>query len=475
MIINRIKGMSVQSKAAIIFTICTFICKGISFISLPFFTRILTTEEIGIVTTFNSWQVLLIVIANLSLDSGSFNIAMMEYKGERYKYMSSILFLSTMSTLFVTGIYFVFRYQFFDLSGLNSKYMMLMLIGFWFTPATSFWMLHQRYEYRYVSTALVTVFSTLGSTLLSLYMVYYNKRQGGYDLAYTRLLYSNGVLIIFGLFFYILILMRGRTGFNKKYWKFVFCTNTPLLFHGLAKNILDVSDRTMIAKICGNKEVGIYGVLYSLSAIALIIWSAINSTLIPYMFESLKSDMDYKVHRIVQSMMVVYSIVCICMTLISPEIVMILGANDYKESVYLMPPMAAGIFFISLYNVYSNLLLYYKKTNYIMYATIIAAVFNVVTNYIFIRMFGYQAAVYTTLFSYIILAVMQYVMLRKVLSGRNILNNRRLWIIAMFTCGFCIITNVLYKYLIIRYIVLFLFIAGLFLNRKKIISLFNER
>ena len=41
-------------KASAVYTIASFITKGISIITIPIFTRIMSTEQIGIVTTYNS-------------------------------------------------------------------------------------------------------------------------------------------------------------------------------------------------------------------------------------------------------------------------------------------------------------------------------------------------------------------------------------------------------------------------------------
>ena len=70
-----------------------------------------------------------------------------------------------------------------------------------------------------------------------------------------------------------------------------------------------------------------------------------------------------------------------------------------------MPPIAGGVFLTCVSNMYSNIMIYYKKTQYIMYASIAAAATNVVLNYFCIAKFGYMAAAYTTLVAYIVLAL----------------------------------------------------------------------
>lgn len=463
--------VSIEARSAIIFTLSTFLCKGINIITTPIFTRILTTYEMGIVTTYNSWYTLLYVIVCLSLDSGSFNIAMMEYKDDRYGYMSSILTLSTLSTIILSSIYLLFRNFWVSLFDLNNTLMILMIISFLFLPATTFWILHQRYEYKYISTAIITLLSTGGSTIVATICTYIASKKNNYNLADIRLISGNIILIIWGIIFYIHIFFKGRIGFSKKYWKFVLNINTPLLIHSMAKNVLDISDRTMISYFIGKSSVGIYGVLYSVSTLALIVWSAINASLIPYMFKNITLGNTDKISKFVEKMLIIYSIVCIFLTLIAPEILKILATSEYFEGIYMMPPIAAGIFFTSLYNIYSNLLLYYKKTKYIMASTLIAALVNLILNYIFINIIGYQAAAYTTLVSYIILAFMQFIFLKKINKSKHIFNNIKIWIIAIITCIVCILINILYIFPTIRYTVIGCIIVVSLILKKSLIKI----
>lgn len=474
MVTEKLQKMSVQSKATLVFTIATFICKGINFLTMPIFTRIMTTKEMGTVTTYNSWYLILVVFANLSLDSGSFNIAMMDYKEKRYSYMSSILALSTIASVVIGCILIIFKKYAISLLGIDEYLLWLMIVSFVFLPATSFWMLYQRYIYSYKKTAVVTILSTGMSVVVSAFITLQAKSSGVENLADIRIISANAILIVWGVLFYIIIFIKGRTGYHKEYWKFVLCVNTPLMIHSLAKHVLDVSDRTMIAKMVGISEVGIYGVLYSVSALALIVWSAINASLIPYMFEYLKQRRSNDVSKIVELMLFVYSIACIGLTFIGPELVKILATEEYYEAVYLMPPIAAGIFFISLYNVYSNMLLFYKKTNYIMIATIVAAAFNIVANYIFIGKYGYRAAAYTTLLSYIILAFMQFIQIRRIEGKASVLNNRRIWVISCITIIVCICINILYQDSVVRYTILLIIICLIILLRNKILEIINE-
>ncbi|MCR5540818.1 MAG: polysaccharide biosynthesis C-terminal domain-containing protein, partial [Ruminococcus sp.] len=121
-----------------------------------------------------------------------------------------------------------------------------------------------------------------------------------------------------------------------------------------------------------------------------------------------------------------------------------------------IPPVAAGIFFTSLYNMYSTVVLFYKKTMYIMLSTAIAAVFNIIANYIFIQQFGYVAAAYTTLASFIILSITQYIAMIKMHGSDNIYDEKVFIVLSIVIFAFVIISNFLYSFIILRYLVIFL-------------------
>ena len=245
-------------KASIIYTICNFFIKGLNIITLPIFTRIMTPYELGIVTTFTSWTTLLSVIANLSLNSGSFNIAMLEFKQNREGYQSSVLGLSTISSVMLIILYLIFFEEINQILGLGTWLVILMLISFVFKPAMDFWLLKQRYEYKYKLSSLVSLSTTFCATIFSIFAVLTtrNSEISSY-LAEIRLYSSNLIIICVSVFIYVLIFIRGKTFYNKVYWRFALTTSLPLMIHTLAKHILDVSDKLMISNMIGKSATGI--------------------------------------------------------------------------------------------------------------------------------------------------------------------------------------------------------------------------
>lgn len=71
---KKYKNMSLPVKAGFWFTICNFMQRGITMITTPIFTRVLSEERYGLVSTFTSWQNVLILITTLSLYKAMMNL-----------------------------------------------------------------------------------------------------------------------------------------------------------------------------------------------------------------------------------------------------------------------------------------------------------------------------------------------------------------------------------------------------------------
>ncbi len=73
------------------YTVTNFFTKGISFWTIPIFTRLLSTENYGIVSLFTSWVGTFSIIISLDL-MGSVGRGKTEFKEKYNEFSSSILF-----------------------------------------------------------------------------------------------------------------------------------------------------------------------------------------------------------------------------------------------------------------------------------------------------------------------------------------------------------------------------------------------
>ena len=473
----KIKKIPIEVKSATVYTFSTLFSRGLAIITVPIFTRLMTTSQIGIVNLYNSWYSMISAIATLSLTSGGYVVALREYESNRDGYQSSVLSLTSLISLLLVGVYLVNPSLWSKLLGLPSGLIILMLIGFLFAPARDFWLARQRYEYKYKLSGFVMMGSALIASLLSILTVIKLSAVDENLVAEGRL-YSN-YLIIYGVsaVIWFCTMLKGKTFFNKEYWKLSLSLSLPLVGYSVASQILTVSDRMMISQMVGNSAVGIYSTLYTVSSLSLLVWQAVHSSFVPYIFRNIENGVD-GIKRVSSQLMTFYAAVAVLMTFLAPEIVRILATEEYYEAIYIMPPIAAGVFFTSFANLYSDIAVYYKKTKYVMYPAIIAAVSNLILNYIFIKIYGYMAAAYTTLFSYILFALFQGVWAKKIckeygIESGTIYNDRYMIALAVITTLISLSGILFYDNTILRYGVVILLAVVCAVIGKKVIK--NKR
>ena len=151
------KRPSEGMKSAVAYTFASLFSKGLAFVTVPIFTRIMSTSEMGTVNLYNSWQSILTVVATLSLTYGGYMVALKEYEHERDRYESSVLTLTTFTSIVFFAVYSVAPNCWSRILGLDKSLLLLMLVGFLLLPATEFWLARQRYEYKYKAATLVTI------------------------------------------------------------------------------------------------------------------------------------------------------------------------------------------------------------------------------------------------------------------------------------------------------------------------------
>ena len=96
---QKYKKVSAPVKASIWFTVCNAIQKGISLLSTPIFTRLLTPEQYGTYTVYQSWYQIISIFATLNLFYGVFNNGMTKFPNDKRTFTSSMQGLSTTLTV----------------------------------------------------------------------------------------------------------------------------------------------------------------------------------------------------------------------------------------------------------------------------------------------------------------------------------------------------------------------------------------
>ena len=108
-----------------------------------------------------------------------------------------------------------------------------------------------------------------------------------------------------------------------------------------------------------------------------------------------------------------------------------------------------------------------------MIGSITAAVANIILNFVFIRLFGYMAAGYTTLFCYILLFLFHMFYCRRI-GMKNIYDDKFILLVSAVLVIFSIVVLVLYSITPMRYLCICGLLTIIFIKRKNIAMLLKK-
>jgi O-antigen/teichoic acid export membrane protein len=466
-------SLSVQARASIWFVFCSVLQKGISFLTVPIFTRLMTTDQYGYYNKYVSWYSILLVFTSMSLYYGVFNNAMMKYRDNKVKFVSSMQGLVTVVTAAFFVVYLLFRSQVNVLLGLPTHIVLMLFAELLVTPSLQFWSAYNRFEYQYRNVVIVTLIKSLANPLLGILLVLISE-----DKACARIVSTVTVEFIVCGLIAIVQFYKGKCFFDKEFWKYAFLFNLPLIPHYLSGQVLNHSDRIMIGRLVDDTAVAMYSVAYSIGLLMNIFTLAINGTYTPWFYQSVEKKKYQEIRKITLSTTLLMAALVVILMLFAPELMDILGGRKYSEAVYAIPPVAASVYFIFLYNIFANVEFYFEKKVYVLVGSTFAAIVNLILNYVFIPVFGYIAAGYTTLFCYILYCFMHSFFAVRVAKANGI--SERMFDFKWIYLGALVVTiigvvmNVLYKTPIVRYGIILGLILVFLLNRKDIIRIMTK-
>lgn len=439
-------------------------------ITTPIFTRLLSTAEYGQYNVFNSWLGIVTIFVSLNLYTGVFTQGLIKFDGDRKSFASSLQGLTTTLVIFWTVIYLLFHNFWNDLFSLTTVQMLSMLVMIWATAACGFWSAEQRVLYKYKRLVIVTLCVSIAKPVIGILLVYLAE-----DKVTARILGLALVELIAYTGLYVAQMVRGKTFYSKRFWKYALLFNLPLIPHYLSQTVLNGADRIMISNMVGSSEAGIYSLAYSISSIMTLFNTALSQTIGPWLYQKIKDKKEKEIAPIAYISLIIIAVVNLILIIFAPEAVAIFAPSSYYEAIWVIPPVAMSVYFMYSYDLFAKFAFYYEKTNFIMFASVIGAILNVILNFVFIKLFGYMAAGYTTLFCYIVYCIGHYIFMNKVCDkfcgGRKPYELKKILMISVLFlfAGFLLLMT--YNFIFIRYGIAASVLIAAVIERKNLICI----
>ena len=460
-------------RASFWFAACSVLQKGIQFITIPLFTRLLTTEQYGQFSLYQSWLNLLTIFATLNLAGGVFNNGMIRYEEDRDTFTSAMQGLSGTAVLLTFCVYLAAADWWDRLIGMPRILVAAIFAEMFFCPALQYWSLRQRFEYRYRALTAITLAVAVCNPVLGFIAISLTPERGIARALSVALLNTAA-----GLVFYLYNLLRGKKLFVRSYWKFALAFNIPLIPHYLSQMVLSQSDRIMIEKMFGKSPVAVYSIAYSIGMVMNIITSSINASFIPWTYQMCKAGNYRRIGKVASLFLALSAGIVLVPILMAPEVIAVMGPQEYADAIWVIPPVAVAGYVTFVYSLFANIEFYFAESKFVMVASSMAAIANIIMNWFGMRWFGYIAAGYTTVICYAILAAAHYCFMRKVLrkhaAGAHVYDVRVICGITLALCVAAALCMLLYPYALLRYGLLLASAAVMWLQRGKLFELMKD-
>lgn len=266
---------------------------------------------------------------------------------------------------------------------------------------------------------------------------------------------------------------------NKKRIKEWLKIALPIIPHTVGHMIMSSSDRIIMSLLGVSVfSIGIYSNGYTMGNYVIIIIDAIFVAIMPLLQTTYRSNNHLQMRKIFLITQVFTILFLLFVAIWMKEIYLLLIRNSELQPSYKVATFITFANIVApLYNIMSLSSFIKKKTKSILWLIFFPSILNVILNFIFIPIYGYMAAIFTTLVSrwIIVLVAIFHPFFKSEI--KYIFNNVHdlLWLVFVY-----ILTLVLSLYigdfsLHFKIIVTFFFILGIgflmFVCRKKICNL----
>lgn len=405
-----------------IYGISSVVARLLNYLLVPYYTRIMTTAEYGIITDLYALIPFALVVLTLGMESGYFRFASKAESAEERRRVyattwgavlaAAAVFLGAV-LLFEDGISSALGYAETNYVWITGAIIFLDVAG-----AIPFARLRQEGRaMRYVVIRLLSVIINIGLCLW-----FYNSKGEGINLFENPTdpgyaLVAN--LIASGVTFILLLLSCGDTlpKLEKRRLSTIFLYSLPLLISGIAGTANEFIDRQMIKFLMPTGEslaaLGVYGAVVKIGVVMLLFTQMYRLAAEPYFLAEFKKDEFKNSNAEVMKYYVIVSLVIFLgITLFSDLFALIVGP-DFREGMYILPMILVSN---ALSGVVLNLSFWYKQTGATKYAIWITGtglLFTVVFNILLVPSLGYAGAALARLICEVAMVIVSYRLNRK--------------------------------------------------------------
>lgn len=402
------------AKSLGLYTFTNFFGKGVAFLLLPYFTYVLTKNDMGLLNLFSSSLVFLIPFISMGvLQSASTDYFKLNKQEFSNYFVSSLLlpvivFLLSLIVFYLLGNLFTAAYKF-------------PIEFIWLIPVTTFLSFINQHVNNlirneekpglYMKVVLGRLFIEimLAVVLISVYKMNWQGRIAGILISY----------LLFGLYAFYYFKSKGYLSgkIQMKYIKEELIFSVPVIIMQFSVFCMNYSDSFFLSRFTNdnNAEVGVYGIACVFASVIITLCSALLQYILPRIYKMLSEPVIQ--YQSIRKLFFVYIGIMtaglILLLILVPLAYTFVINKDYLPGMNYYYLLCIGYYFWTIAYLFFSFLLYYKQKSRIILLSLSFSVISITANYLFIKNMGSRGGAISVFSSYLIVLLLTLFFTRK--------------------------------------------------------------
>lgn len=408
--IKKIRGSTVL-KSSFLYTLFNIINSGLPFLLIPFLTREIDTDgygKISLITMIVTFLSPVIGLSSASIVAKSY----FQVDGRKFSAFIQAAFLILISTTIAPLILLATidtTNQIFSLN-IDLICVCILLSSSQFLISLTCSILQM--EEKVFSFGSIQVSQTIVNALFTWYCIVYLK-EGWYGRVEGWLI-SN--IIVSFVSIYIIFKKKFFQNFSisKSVIKELLIYCIPIIPYSISGMVISINDRFLVNHFLGNSAVGIYSLALQLSGILNVLFVALNSAYMPWLFRQLSLNKSFeKIVGATYFFAIGITIVGVLLWILLKTFLGVIVGVKFLGISTVLPYFVLSNVLNSFYLILSNFFMYNGQTKVLAKNTFAISIINVPLCYILLKYYSIHGAAFATLITSILMLIINIISINK--------------------------------------------------------------
>ena len=375
-------------------TLSNFASKILSFLLVPLYTSVLSTDDYGLYDNYTTTAFLLVPLLSGAVSQAALRFSM-DATSDRSQVFSEAIRTFIQASLVIVAVVAINCWL--NLIPLFNEYPIYFVLYYVFCLLSDILLSFARGIDCIFDVAIAGIISSAVIIILNVtLLLIFPMGVSGYFIANISAFVVVSIYLVVRLRLWTYITARRNKALSEEMAEY----SRPLIFDQIAWWINNVSDRYIVTWICGAAANGIYSVAFKIPSILNVFQSIFNQAWTLSAVKEINESSGKFYSRIYS----IYNcgLVLLCSLLLVGDkfIARILYANDFYQAWQYAPLLTISVVFSCLCGVFEGIFAAAKETKILASTTIVGAVINIAMNLILVRYYGPLGAAFSTMVSY---------------------------------------------------------------------------